>query len=94
MKIIYTTILSVAFMLMPFVVVAQVDVDPHTNIPDTHMFVVNELQEFSTLVSRPDISNDRLREALRDLRELLESYRDILERRNQSSSTFRLEADS
>jgi hypothetical protein len=78
----FASLLTISLLFLPTVAVqADSHVDDHTNIPDTHRYVANEIASFSQFVSRPDVSNEELIEAFSDLNSLLQSYSEILERR-------------
>jgi len=74
----FASLLTISWLFLP---AANVLADSHTNIPDTHQYVANEIASFSQFVNGPDVSDEELIEALSDLNGLLMSYQRILERR-------------
>lgn len=78
---IFVYLLTISLLTFPAM---TVQASSHTNIPDTHKYVSQELNSFTQFVSRETISNQELSQALTDLEQLLEIYQRILERRSNS----------
>jgi hypothetical protein len=84
MKFYHTTITTIliATITLPSIAFAAVDVDPHTNIPDTDQYVTHELSGFVDYVKKSDRTNEELVGAMSDLDSLLQTYTKILSRRS------------
>lgn len=84
MNLYYTTITTIliATITLPSIAFAAVDVDPHTNIPDTDQYVTHELSGFVDYVKKPNRTNEELVDAMSDLDSLLQTYIDIRSRRS------------
>jgi hypothetical protein len=84
MKYYHTTIATilVAAITLPSIAFAAVDVDPHTNIPDTDQYVTHELSGFVDYIGQQDRTNEELIRAMSDLENLLRTYESVLSRRS------------